>query len=246
MDLTNLRNHQDELINHMKDSGYSSSCIYMYKRQIREILELNMDSWTSYKDIYQYFESVSANKKDLKWIRSVIGGIEHFDLQHLFPDRRRICSFIEPKGAYYSLNPEFQQLVDHYISYAERIGKAKESTIDNESHGGATFFYHLQNLGCSTLASASENDVLSYFVDENGRLIRSAGCCKNVKAVLKAGIEIDKSACERVLLFLPHLTEHRKNIQVLTDEELENIKQLLNSESLSLRDNAILHRFERH
>ncbi len=102
MDLTNLRNHQDELINHMKDSGYSMSCIYMYKRQIREILELDMDSWTSYKDIYQYFESISANKKDLNWRRSVIGGIEHFDLEHLFPDRRRICSFIEPKGAYYA------------------------------------------------------------------------------------------------------------------------------------------------
>lgn len=241
MDLTNLRNHQDELINHMKASGYSMSCIYMYKRQIREILELDMDSWASYKDIYQYFESVSANKKDLNWRRSVIGGIEHFDLEHLFPDRRRTCSFIEPKGAYYSLKPEFQKLIDHYISYAEKIGKAKESTIDNESHGGATFFYHLQNRGCSTLASASENDVLSYFVDENGNLIHSAGCCKNVKAVLKAGVEIDKAACEKALLFLPRLTEHRKNIQVLTDEELENIKQLLNAGILSLRDNAILH-----
>ena len=133
MDLTNLRNHQDELINHMKASGYSMSCIYMYKRQIREILELDMDSWASYKDIYQYFESVSANKKDLNWRRSVIGGIEHFDLEHLFPDRRRTCSFIEPKGAYYSLKPEFQKLIDHYISYAEKIGKAKESTIDNVS-----------------------------------------------------------------------------------------------------------------
>lgn len=103
MDLTNLRNHQDELINHMKASGYSMSCIYMYKRQIREILELDMDSWASYKDIYQYFESVSANKKDLNWRRSVIGGIEHFDLEHLFPDRRRTCSFIEPKGACHML-----------------------------------------------------------------------------------------------------------------------------------------------
>lgn len=91
------------------------------------------------------------------------------------------------------------------------------------------------------MASASENDVLSYFVDENGNLIHSAGCCKNVKAVLKAGVEIDKAACEKALLFLPRLTEHRKNIQVLTDEELENIKQLLNAGILSLRDNAILH-----
>ena len=240
MELTNLRQRHEELINHMKNSGYSMSCIYMYKRQIRKILELDMDSWTSYKDIYQYFESVSTNQKDLKWRRSVIGGIECFDLNHLFPDRRRICSFIEPKGAYYSLNPEFQQLIDHYKAYAERAGKVKETTIDSESHCGATFFYHLQQLGCSNLESVTESDILSYFLDESGVLIRSAGSCKNVKAVLKAGIEINKAVCERVLLFLPCLTEHRKNIQVLTDEEVEKIKQLLNSECLSLRDNAVL------
>lgn len=241
MDLTNLREHHEELINHMKDSGYSMSCIYMYKHQIREILELDIDSWTSYKDIYLYFERVSTNKKDLKWRRSVIGGIEHFDLHHLFPDRRRICSFIEPRGAYYFLNPEFQLLIDHYKAYAEKAGKTKETTIDNESHGGATFLYHLQQQGCSNLESVTESDVLSYFLDESGALIRTAGCCKNVRAVLKAGLEINKSACERVLLFLPCLTEHRKNIQVLTDEEVEKIKQLLNSDCLSMRDNAILY-----
>ena len=82
MDLTNLRQNHEELINHMKNSGYSMSCIYMYRHQIREILELDMESWTSYKDIYQYFESVSTNQKDFKWRRSVIGGIEHFDLFH--------------------------------------------------------------------------------------------------------------------------------------------------------------------
>ena len=54
MDLTNLRQHHEELVNHMKNSGYSTSCIYMYKRQIREILELDLESWTSYQDIYQY------------------------------------------------------------------------------------------------------------------------------------------------------------------------------------------------
>ena len=240
MDLTNLRQHHEELINHMKNSGYSMSCIYMYKHQIREILELDIDSWTSYKDIYQYFEGVSTNQKDLKWRRSVIGAIEYFDLHHLFPDRRRICSFIEPKGAYYSLNPEFQQLIDHYKAYAERAGKAKETTIDSESHCGATFFYHLQQLGCSDLKSVTESDILSYFLDESAVLIRSAGSCKNVKAVLKAGIELNPSACKSVLLLLPHLTEHRKNIQVLTDDEIEKINLLLSTEALSLRDKAIM------
>ncbi|MDD3417857.1 MAG: tyrosine-type recombinase/integrase [Lachnospiraceae bacterium] len=240
MDLTNLRQHHEELINHMKNSGYSMSCIYMYRHQIREILELDMESWTSYKDIYQYFESVSANQKDLKWRRSVIGGIEHFDHFHLFPDRRRICSFIEPRGAYYSLNPDFQQLIDHYKAYAEKLGKTNETTIDNESHGGAIFFYHLQQRGCSNLESVEENDVLSYFLDESGNLIRSAGCCKNVRAVLKAGVELNPADCKRVLLLLPHLTEHRKNIQVLTDDEIEKINLLLSTEALSLRDKAIM------
>ena len=112
MDLTNLRQHHEELVNHMKNSGYSMSCIYMYKRQIREILELDLESWTSYQDIYQYFVSISSNQKDLKWRRSVIGSIEYFDIYGLFPDRRRICSFIEPRGAYHSLNHVYQQLIN--------------------------------------------------------------------------------------------------------------------------------------
>lgn len=113
MDLTNLRQHHEELVNHMKNSGYSMSCIYMYKRQIREILDLDLESWTSYQDIYQYFVSISSNQKDLKWRRSVIGSIEYFDIYGLFPDRRRICSFIEPRGAYHSLNHVYQQLMGH-------------------------------------------------------------------------------------------------------------------------------------
>lgn len=60
MDLTNLRQRHEELVNHMKNAGYSRSCIYMYQRQIREILELDLESWASYQDIYQYFVSISS------------------------------------------------------------------------------------------------------------------------------------------------------------------------------------------
>lgn len=240
MDLTNLRQHHEELVNHMKNSGYSMSCIYMYKRQIREILDLDLESWTSYQDIYQYFVSISSNQKDLKWRRSVIGSIEYFDIYGLFPDRRRICSFIEPRGAYHSLNHVYQQLIDYYKTYAERIGKTKDTTIDSESHSGSVFFYHLQQRGCCNLESTEEDDVLSYFLDESGNLIRSAACCKSVRAVLKAGSEVDPIGCKKVLLFLPHLTEHRKNIQMLTDDEICKINQLLDTDTLSLRDKAII------
>ena len=240
MDLTNLRQHHEELVNHMKNSGYSMSCIYMYKRQIREILDLDLESWTSYQDIYQYFVSISSNQKDLKWRRSVIGSIEYFDIYGLFPDRRRICSFIEPRGAYHSLNHVYQQLIDYYKTYAERIGKTKDTTIDSESHSGSVFFYHLQQRGCCNPESTEEDDVLSYFLDESGNLIRSAACCKSVRAVLKAGLEVDPIGCKKVLLFLPHLTEHRKNIQMLTDDEICKINQLLDTDTLSLRDKAII------
>lgn len=77
----------------------------------------------------------------------------------LFLDRRRICSFIEPRGAYYSLNHGYQQLIDHYKTYAEKIGKTKDTTIDSESHIGSVFFYHLQQRGCCNLELAEEDDV---------------------------------------------------------------------------------------
>ena len=240
MDLTNLGQHHEELINHMKNSGYSMSCIYMYKRQIREILELDLESWTSYQDIYQYFVSVSSNQKDLKWRRSVIGSIEHFDIYGLFPDRRRICSFIEPRGAYYSLNHSYRQLIDYFKTYAEKNGKAKDTTIDSESHIGSVFFYHLQQRGCCHLKSVEEDDVMSYFLDKSGKLIHSASCCKSIRAVLKAGLDVEPFGCRKVLILLPHLTAHRKNIQVLTKDEITKINQLLNTDKLSLRDKAII------
>ena len=110
----------------------------------------------------------------------------------------------------------------------------------SESHSGSVFFYHLQQRGCCNLESTEEDDVLSYFLDESGNLIRSAACCKSVRAVLKAGSEVDPIGCKKVLLFLPHLTEHRKNIQMLTDDEICKINQLLDTDTLSLRDKAII------
>ena len=142
----------------------------LFRSQIREILELDLESWTSYQDIYQYFVSISSNQKDLKWRRSVIGSIEYFDIYGLFPDRRRNCSFIEPRGAYHSLNHVYQQLIDYYKTYAERIGKTKDTTIDSESHSGSVFFYHLQQRDCCNLESTEEDDVLSFFLDEIGYL----------------------------------------------------------------------------
>lgn len=240
MDFTNLRQHQEELIDYMRDSGYSKSCLYMYKHQIRDILSLDLEYWNSYQDIYEYFVSISTNKKDLRWRRSVIGSLEYFDIYGLYPDRRRVCSFAEPKGAYYSLNTQYQKLIDHYKVYALKIGKTKDSTIDSESHCGAVFFLHLQQRGCKDLSAVEEEDVLSHFLDESGVLIRQAGCCKNIKAVLKAGMEIDPLNCKKILLFLPHLTEHRKNIQVLTDDEIDKLNLLLETGLLSLRDKAVM------
>ena len=54
---------------------------------------------------------------------------------------------------YHSLNHVYQQLIDYYKTYAERIGKTKDTTIDSESHSGSVFFYHLQQRGCCNLES---------------------------------------------------------------------------------------------
>ncbi len=89
------------------------------------------------------------------------------------------------------------------------------------------FFYHLQQRGCCNLKSVEEDDVMSYFRDKSGKLIHSASCCKSIRAVLKAGLDVEPFGCRKVLILLPHLTAHRKNIQVLTKDEITKIDVII-------------------
>lgn len=72
-------------------------------------------------------------------------------------------------------------------------------------------------------------------------LLRSCSYKKNINAVLKACIPYHSEICHQILAFLPDLRETRKNIQYLTSEEIQKVKEALSNDenALVLSDKAI-------
>lgn len=84
----------------------------------------------------------------------------------------------------------------------------------------------MQEQGAGCLDGITEEEVLSFFVSEDGTLVKSCSYKKNIAAVFKAGLRWKEPQCRRILAFLPMLRETRKNIQYLTDHEIQILDYL--------------------
>jgi integrase len=195
--------------------------------------------WSCYTDVYLDYTKTSQSPDYLRNKRTIIGAIEQFDVYGGYPDGRRRHELFK-RGAYHLLAPEFKFVIDYYCEAEKKRGK-KVTTIYTESHNAATFFLSLQQKGIDSLVKITEDAVLSIFISPNETLLKSYSYKKNVTAVLKAFIPYHPEACHRILAFLPALREFRKNIQYLTSEEIQKVKEALaNSEnSLTFCDKAI-------
>ncbi len=240
MDFQNLHEHHQKLLSYMESNGYSKLYISRFKDEIGWILRnAETKQWASYTDIYLEYTHVPYSKDYLRNKRTIIGAIEQFDLYGNYPNGRRRHSLFS-RGAYPLLVPEFQELIDFYCEAEEKRGK-KNTTINSESHHAASFLLTLQKNGASSLEKITEEQVISFFVSEEGALIKSCSYKKDIAAVFKAGLAWNKNECGRILCFLPALRETRKNIQYLTVEEISRIRAALDDygNSLTLRDRAI-------
>jgi integrase len=138
------------------------------------------------------------------------------------------------------LSQEFKSIIDYYCEVEKKRGK-KLTTIYTESHNAATFLLSLQQKGIDSLVKLTEDAVLSIFMSSKETLIRSYSYKKNITAVFKACISYYPETCQRILAFLPALRETRKNIQYLTSEEIQKLKEALANDenTLTLCDKAI-------
>ncbi len=239
MDLTNLQGHYRELLSHMEQVGYSDTYIKRFRTEITRILKItDIASLNSYWEIYLKYESASHSKNYLRNKKTIIGAIEQFDLYGHFPGDRKRHTLYE-RGSYHLLSLEFKELIDFYKVYEQKRGK-RETTISTESKNTASFLAYLQDKGCTSLESISEEAILSFFLSDSGELIKSCSYRKNISAVFKAGLYWKKQECQRVLSYLPMLRENRKNIQYLTNEEVQILKNIIIGNTLSFRNNAIL------
>ena len=240
MHFQNLEEHYHELLDFLEANHYSQSHIKKFKTVIRNILKHpKREKWESYRDIYLEYAENSNSEQYLRHMRTIIGALEQFDIYGKYPDGRRRHSLFG-RGSYHLLIPEYQELIDFYCKTEKECGK-KLTTIHSEAMNAASFLYAMQKKGFESLDAVTEEAVLSFFLSDEGELIKSCSYKKNIRAVFKAGISWKERECRKVLCFLPLLREIRKNIQYLTKEEVQEIRDTIDSplSGLSMRDRAI-------
>jgi integrase len=239
MDFTNLRKNYNKLLLYLKSDRYTESFIRAVRFDIQWILRNESDKqWQSYVDIYNDRVLHSQSKGYKKNKRISFGTIERFDLFGEYPNRRPKNSFIK-RGAYHQLIPVFKELVDFYKQTESSRG-LKERTVAGSVSHASVFLHFMQAKGRNCLRDIDEDDVLSFFLDENGELSKSSSYKKSIAAVFKVGT-VQNDECRKVLAYLPSIRPKRKNAQFLTPEEIKEIRAALDDEAsgLSLRDRAI-------
>ena len=240
MDFTNLQQHYRELLDYIKKEGYSESYIRLVYEDIKWILKNEKyRSWQSYIDVYHDRVHKSESELYKKNHRIVFGAIQQFDLYGEYPSRRIKNCFIK-RGAYYQLIQEFKELIDFYKA-SDKLRGLKEHTIYGNASAASSFLYAMQKKGIQSLDCINEEDVLSFFLDSEGKVSKCSSYKKQIAAVFKAGIGWKEKECQILLAYLPPIRPKRKNIQFLTSEEVESIHALLDDRNsgLSLRDRAI-------
>lgn len=240
MNLQNLNDKQQELIAYMEHSGYSADYIRRLKREIGNIIhEAESKDWKSYADIYTEYTNKSDDSQNLSEKHALLGIIEDFDIYGRFPNGRHRHNSVE-RGKYHLLSEEFKAVIDCYCETEKKRG-IKSSTIYVSSHNTAGLFYDLQSNGINTLSEITEESIISSFIKPDGESRRGCSFKKNVTSVLKACVPQNPAEFNRILAFLPEFRKRRKNIQYLTPNESDKLRQALTDSGspLSLRDRAI-------
>jgi integrase len=164
--------------------------------------------------------------------------LEAIDLHGKYPDGTRNKKALIPKNSYHLLNTEYKSIVDYYA--ATEVKRLKESTVYGNKAIASSVFLKLQQSGVKHLAAATEENILSSFIEADGKIERHYSATSKFARVLKTCAPAFPE-CENVLALLPAFRARRKNIQYLTPGEYAKVKEALISDtsSLSLRNKAI-------
>ena len=241
MDMTNLSNTYESLLSHMESHGYSDCYIRQTRSEVDWILgNASGNTWNSYNDIYEQQVSTGTPTSKLHIIRSVLGAIEAFDARGEFPNGRPKPLFAN--NTYLNLCLEYKEIVDYGIDVEMQRGN-KPSTIESRKYAASSFFLEMQNRGHHTVDSIQEQDVLSYFIKDSGNdydVIHGRTTMCSIRTILKDSLPWRDGICERLLGFLPETKSIERNIQYLTDKEVDSIESVLEAGDLSKRDTAMV------
>ena len=234
MNLENLKSKQASLIGYLESYGYSASYIEAVQREIRWLLKNRDDhAWESYAQALADRAAPSPRRgfSNKKTIFSLIARFEEYSV---YPDRTRHSNMQE-------LGSGFNLLAETFEWLESQSGSLKPVTIRKNTRCFRAFLLHLQSRGRRKTEEVTETDVIRFFRSENGEMLRGYTAKRIISHGLSLLAENGFPECGRLLSFVPLIKYHHKNIQYLTDGEVEKILSVLRTENraLSLRDRAI-------
>ena len=239
MDLTKLRNNQIQLIEHMKKGGYSETYISKVNNEINKLL-VHGKKYENYLEYYEKFIKPKCNLKNQRHKIGFLTLIMNFDLYDELPSRNHHKHKLIDNSNYHKLNSYYKSIIEYYEKTAIKMDK-KTTTIHNEAFNCSCFLFYCQNKGYDTLKNIDEKTIINFFIDDKEQLKFSNSYVKNIRIVLKTS-SIYFQECQKVVELLPKIKYFRKNIDYLTKEEINEIKNVLNNKSsnVCLRDKAIV------
>lgn len=240
MNLTKLRNEQVQLIEYLKEGGYSDDYISVIKCEIKSLLQHgeNYDSYLDYFENYIKKEYPSINAWKRKYYTLVT--IMNFDVYNEYPTRNHYKHKLIDNSNYSNLNNNFKNIIDNYEKVANKKSY-KENTIKSKKIAAASFLNYMQSKGYTDILDIKENDIFDYILDDKGEFKYSESYLKSTKQVLKANT-LYIEGIEKIIELFPIIHTSRKNIDYLTEEEINKIKNVINDDevNVSLRDKTII------
>lgn len=240
MDFNYLSVHLDELLAFLRANDYTETYVQRYRTTIRQITtNAGNQSWASYAEVYQWYVDAGHKPTYLKELKAILGKLEHFNLTGAFPLKKGAkSSFWKVKPAYSKLNPEYKSLYDTFESLC--CSGLKDSTVSSYKTKIPSFLYDLQCKGIYTLPSVTEEDILKCFAD-NGSQKRSGTVCIKIARFFRILSEAGNEQAARILGFIPQMRIARKNIDYLTEDEANRIRQTLEdtTNNLTYKDRAV-------
>lgn len=243
LDLKNLKENYQLLIRYMNEGEhkYSESYIAGIELEIKKLLESDI-LFKSYEDYYLYRVKQTRSTKIYTFpFKSYINTIKNFDLYNHYPDGKIFeHQLFEDQTNSKVLSFDFQNVIDCYIKLSDPAVR-NEKTRNDQLSEARHFFEAVQDHNIFTLDDINEKTIISYFVNGKNEIIRGYSCRYRLRNVLvTASAEI--AECTRIVELIPELKEHRKNIQYITHDELNRLKDILlqKHDNISYRDTSVL------
>lgn len=238
MNLTKLKKEFSRLLLHLRENGYAESYVSHIVCEFNWLMS-NGAEFESYK---------AALEERLKHTsllyavhrRSFFGIFQRFEENGELPDGRNNNPLSIRDNAYCKLLPVFKSFVDEYVD-SVNDGVLQGETIYSRKCSLSRFLLSLQEQGCEKLEEIEQNHILEVFQPDENDPFKNHCKMKVLSTIFNSIHSESAKEARRIALFIPPAKKTRKNIQYLTDKEIEKIHDVLFDESngLSLRDRAI-------